>query len=567
MRLYGGVASNSVFGKEKVMKSFLRDKEKWQEIRKNPQYKPILDALFAEYERSCKDKEIPLIKFSDEMDFTKTGDRTRFNEKYFLCRKQLSVYAILCMIYPENPEYLEKLEDVICAICNEYSWQISAHRSRTDRNKRDGLSLFSCETGLYIAEIKEMLIDRLDSLVIERMTAEIDKRILKSFENSHNLWIETLKSNWAAVCGGSIGVTFMYESPGRFKNISTRIDAFMKNYLEGISDDGGTSEGADYWNYGFCFYAMYFDMFSRYIRGIAAGFETEKVRKMANFYSSVYLNGKNMVSFSDSSEEGGYHMWLIHFLKKKFDIVMPPAESAYIDFEKFSAAVRAFLYYEPSYLTDSIKAGKAHFEKLGWYIERKEKYGFAIKAGNNGEEHNHNDIGSFIVANKRKQILCDLGAAQYTSANFGKDRYSIFNNSSLGHSVPIVNGSGQGSGKEFYGTLAVSDKISVDMKNAYPERIEKLIRTVELKENSVTLTDKFSGIYEIKERFVTEEKPIISDNSIILDGATLSFDADWKPICSEKIIKAHNGKDDRKVYILDLKPKTKTEKFNLYINF
>ena len=361
-------------------------------------------------------------------------------------------------------------------------------------------------------------------------------------------------------------MTFMYESPERFYKSSARIDAFMKNYLDGISDDGGTSEGADYWNYGFCFYAMYFDMFSR-LKGNMVGFEKDKVRKMANFYSSIYLNDKNMVSFSDSGGEGSYHMWLIHFLKKKLDIVLPPAEGAYIDFEKFSAAVRAFLYYDPSNITDSVKEGKTYFEKLSWYIERKTKYGFAIKAGHNGEEHNHNDIGSIIVANKRKQILCDLGAAQYTSANFGKDRYTIFNNSSLGHSVPIVNGSEQGSGSEFYGTLCVGDSISVDMKNAYPEKIGKLTRTVELKENSITLTDEFSGIYEIKERFVTEEKPIISDNSIILDGVTVSCDADWKLICSEKVIKAHNGKNDRKVYILDFKPKSKSEKFGLYINF
>ncbi len=549
------------------MQNFLRDREKWKNVRENPQYKPLLDALFEEYDRSCKDKEIPLIKFSDEMDFTKTGDRTRFNAKYFLARKQLSVYAILCMIYPENEEYLEKLEDVICAICNEYSWQISAHRPRIDKNKRDGLSLFSCETGLYLAEIKQMLVDRLDPLVIGRITAEIDKRILKSFENSHNLWIETLKSNWAAVCGGSIGMTFMYESPERFYNVSTRIDAFMKNYLDGISDDGGTSEGADYWNYGFCFYAMYFDTFSRYVRGNVAGLEKEKVRKAANFYSSIYLNDKNMVSFSDSGGSGEYHMWLIHFLKKKYDIVMPPAEGAYIDFEKFSAAVRAFLYYDAAYITDSVKVGKAHFEKLSWYIERKEKYGFAIKAGHNGEEHNHNDIGSFIVANKRKQVLCDLGAAQYTAVNFGKDRYTIFNNASLGHSVPIVNGSEQGTGKEFFGTLKVGDRITVDMKNAYPVKIEKLTRSVELKENSIILTDEFSGIYEIKERFVTEEKPIISDNSIILDGVTLSYDAAWKLFSSEKVIKAHNGIDERKVYILDFKPKEKIETFNLYIKF
>ena len=549
------------------MQNFLRDREKWRQIRENPQYKPLLDSLFKEYERYCKDTEIPLIKFSDEMDFARTGSRTRFNEKYDLCRRQLSVYAILSMLYPEKEEYLEKLQDVICAICNEYSWQISAHRPRTDRNKRDGLALFSCETGLYLAEIKQMLVDRLDPLVIGRITDEVNKRILKSFENSHDLWIETLKSNWAAVCGGCIGMTFMYESPERFYNVSERINSFMNNYLDGISDDGGTREGADYWNYGFCFYAMYSDNFERYVRGKSAWLEKEKVRRMANFYSSLYLNDKNMVSFSDSSTEGEYHLWLIHYLKKKFDITMPPASGAWVDYKKFSAAVRAFLYYEPSYAANGIKPGKAHFERLGWYIDRRESYGFAIKAGNNAEEHNHNDIGSIIVANKNTQILCDLGAAQYTAANFGKDRYTIFNNSSLGHSVPIVNGKEQGTGKDFYGTLTVSDKISVDMQNAYPEKPERLIRTAELEENKVTVTDEFSGIYEIKERFVTEEKPIISDGRIILDGATVSYDSNWKLQCTEKVIKKHNGIDERRVHILDFVPKTNTGRFSLYINF
>ena len=548
------------------MKNFLCDREKWKNVRENPQFKPLLDALFDEYERSCKNKDIPLIKFSDEMDFAKTGSRTRFNEKYFLRRKQLSVYAILSMIYPEKEEYIEKLQDVICAICNEYSWQISAHRSRIDRNKRDGLSLFSCETGLYLAEIKAMLSDRLDSLVVERITKELDIRILKSFENSRDLWIETLKSNWAAVCGASIGMTFMYESSERFYNVNKRINAFMNNYIDGISDDGGTSEGADYWNYGFCFYIMYFDTLSRYVRGSVAGFENEKVRKTADFYSSIYLNNKNMVSFSDSGQVGSYNLWLIHFLKRRFNIIMPPKDGAYIDFEKFSSAVRAFLYYVPSNVSESISKGKAYFEKLSWDIERKEKYGFAIKAGNNAEEHNHNDIGSFIVANNRKQILCDLGAAQYTSSNFGKDRYKIFNNSSLGHSVPIINGSEQGTGKEFYGALSVGEIITVDMKNAYPEKIEKLVRKIELKENAVVLTDEFSGISDIKERFITEEKPIISDGKLILDGVTISY-GNFKLCPSERVIKEHNGIDDRRVFILDFIPKTKTDKFILYINF
>lgn len=549
-----------------MMEMLLRDKNLWKKIRDDSAYKPLLDALWKEYNLVCDGKDIPIITFSDEMDFVKTGSRARFEEKYFLRRRQLTVYALLSVIYPENDEYIGKLQDVICAICDEYSWQVTAHRPSTNRNKRDGLALFSCETGLYLAEIKQMLIDRLDPLVIGRITEEVNRRIIKSFENEHNLWIETLKSNWAAVCGGCIGMTFMYESPEGYYKSAQRINRFMDNYLEGISDDGATSEGGDYWNYGFCFYVMYFDNLMKYTNGRTPNvFRKEKVRRLAGFYSSLFLDNETLVSFSDSGGEAGYNIWLLHFLKEKYDIVMPPKSGGLIDFKKFSSAVRAFLYFNPEYAVDKIAPAKYYYEKLGWYIERKDKYGFAIKAGNNGEEHNHNDIGSFIIASGGKQMLCDLGAAEYTAFNFGADRYKVLNNSSLGHSVPIVNGYEQGSGKEFCGELTVSENLKVDMKNAYPCRIGKLERTVSLQEGAIILTDEFDKETDLKERFVTEQKPIISGNSLVIGKAELTFDKNWKPQYSSKTIKAHGGREERAVYILDFVRATDTNEFRLHI--
>ena len=115
------------------------------------------------------------------------------------------------------------------------------------------------------------------------------------------------------------------------------------------------------------------------------------------------------------------------------------------------------------------------------------------------------------------------------------------------------------------------------MKNAYPVNIEKLVRNVELTENKVVITDEFSGISEIKERFVTEVKPVISENKLIIGNAELSFDKKWKPQYSVKNIVSHNGtikdtqsnedKGDRTVYILDFVPMEKTDKFTLSISF
>ena len=66
---------------------------------------------------------------------------------------------------------------------------------------------------------------------------------------------------------------------------------------------------------------------------------------------------------------------------------------------------------------------------------------------------------------------------------------------------------------------------------------------------------------------MTEQKPVISENSLIIGNAEIRYDADWKPHYSSKTIKAHGGNGERTVYILDFTPTKTTDKFSLYINF
>jgi len=549
------------------MIELLRDKNKWQEIQNSSDYQLLREMLMDGFNRFCKDKEIPIIKFSDEMDFFRTGNRNHFENLYFLRREQLTVYAMLSAIYPENPEYLAKLEDVICEICNEYTWVVPAHRSPDWVNKRDGIDLFAAETGLYLAEIKQMLIDRLNPIVIDRMTTEIDKRILTSFENEE-MWFETLKSNWASVCGGSVGITFIYESPQRFLKIKNRIEKCMENYLEGICDDGSTSEGASYWNYGFSFYVMYNDVRRRHTMGRVNPFRKEKVKKLAGFFTSILLDEENIVSFSDSATDVEYTMWLLYFLKQEYNIDMPPTSKAGLSFRKFSQVVRSFLYFKPEYHTDIVPNGEKYYDVLQWYIKRDSKYSFAVKGGHNAEEHNHNDIGSFIIVHNKKQVLCDLGAPEYTAENFGANRYNILNNSSLGHSVPIINGCAQMQGRDYFGTLAVdANRISIDMKHAYPCKIHKLFRNFELYSDYVILTDSFDTDIDVTERFVTEIEPVIGENNIVLDKTILHFDQKWKPSCTVKTIYDHDGVTPRTVYLMDFNREEKGGEFNLKITF
>ena len=72
----------------------------------------------------------------------------------------------------------------------------------------------------------------------------------------------------------------------------------------------------------------------------------------------------------------------------------------------------------------------------------------AVKGGHNGEHHNHNDVGSFVVASDGVPVIVDAGRPTYTAQTFGPDRYSIWTMQSGWHNVPVIAGREQVSGAE-----------------------------------------------------------------------------------------------------------------------
>lgn len=543
----------------------LKDKSKFEEIRSSNKYQHIRTLLDESYREICVEEGAVNISFEVESEFLRNGNRANFEKKYFLRRKQLSIYAIMAVIYPDEEKYLTGLQNVICDICNEYSWQLPGHRPLDNWNRRDDIDLFAAETGLYLAEIKYMLEDRLDPLVTGRITNELEWRILKSFENG-TFWWEKLKSNWASVCSGGVGGVFLYEAPNRFKAVINRITACMNNYLSGTNDEGSTSEGAGYWVYGMSFFVLYYDLLRRFTSGKTDGFANEKVRRLSGFLSNLYLDEKNIVLFSDAPQGTVYPIWLMSFLKEEYDIALPPAQKTNLTLEKFSVAIREVLCCGNEY-ESSFGTGKVYYKELQWYIERKKRYSIAIKGGNNAEEHNHNDIGSFMVAHNKCVSLCDIGMGEYTADYCGDKRYTMFETSALGHGVPIINGVYQTEGKNFFGKMSVrDDSVDIDMKKAYNLEINKLNRRFELFEDRIVLTDSFDSSMEVKERFITEIKPELCEKSVRMGNTMLFIPDEWTAECTHKVLK-YTQKADRDVYILDFTANKRTDGFVMRIAF
>ena len=512
-----------------------------------------IDELFEYYSRY---KEIPLPTREEFLEFSRTGNRLNYENKYFALRHRINGAFMLWRA--KGDEYLDELRQLLTAVCDEETWALPAHVSDPD-NARTEIDLFAAETAMMLAEIKYLAEGKLGTKLNERIDREIRERVFVPFSQKSYHW-ETSKHNWSAVCAGAIGIAYLRleppEGPVPDELPLNRILNAMESYLSGYNDDGICLEGIGYWGYGFGFY-LYFAKTLLDTRGIdiihkAADLPPEKPRKIAAFPENAMLFNDIAVSCSDARADFAAPEGLMGMISECYGISTNTRTEKTDDCGRWAHFIRSYLYpavrgkEKPAY-------GEFIFGQSQWYVNRKQRYGFFIKGGTNGEPHNHNDIGSFIVANTRGQLLCDLGAGEYTKDYFNyKKRYKYLCNSSLGHSVPIIDGGGQLAGGEYRCDefKCGSDIASVSFGNAYGDDV-KAAREVRLYEDKIVLRDTFKCAegkpHNITERFVTTIEPFVTDDGIIIGDLKLDKIGEIR----KEIIRAHDG-EPKAVYLIDI---------------
>jgi len=423
---------------------------------------------------------------------------------------------------------------------------------------------------------------RLDAPVKLRLEQEVNRRILEPFENKHYFW-EDVEHNWAAVCAGSVGAAFMYMSPERFTKVQPRIDAAMQNFLAGYKSDGICREGIGYWNYGFGFFIYYADLLSAFSDGRENYFADEKVRAIASFAQNVFLQGNTVVSFADADMTSGVLTGLMHYLKTRYpgdvSIISQGYPCSYKNGRgdkcyRWASLFRNFIWYNPKHAErEPLKQGTFSFADSAWYVSRRADYAFAAKAGDNEEPHNHNDIGTFIITRDAAQVICDLGAGEYTRQYFEEGvRETFLCVSSRGHNVPIVGGQFQKRGPEYTGTVTHSDEnaFAVEMQGAYGiEELTKLSRSFRLEDNRIFLTDMFefsAAPLDVTERFVTLYQPVAAVGSIKVGSVTIEYDENACVLAVTTEDYVDHGRIPQTAYCIDFAVKDTSVPFEICFN-
>jgi hypothetical protein len=260
-----------------------------------------------------------------------------------------------------------------------------------------------------------------------------------------------------------------------------------------------------------------------------------RLQQIAAYPAKVQLYGSQFASFSDCDESVAFNSGILVRLAERTHepslekLLASPAQPG-SDW-RLTMLLRNVLWWDgkqpsASPLDDAwLKIGD--IVRLTTENAHHDAVVLAVKAGHNGENHNHNDVGSFILNAAGENLLVDPGRGLYSRAYFSTQRYENIFASSYGHSVPVINGIQQGTGRDFTGHIEQVNiegpykQVSLEFARAYPvpellsAKRQLLLRREGEEAGTVWLHDTFTFNNEIS----TVEEVFITWLECTIDGA------------------------------------------------
>lgn len=508
--------------------------------------------------------QYPRLLATDYLDFTRTGNRVRYEDKFFSKRLALSA-LVLAECVEKKGRFLDDIINGIFSVCEESAWQLPPHNSYL----RDApqlplpdaanpvLDLFACETGAVLATASYLLRDALDQIspfIVQRVMAELSHRIFTPYLERFFWWMGDGKeatNNWTVWCTQNVLLSvFLTDTPE-----SLRRDVLMKAcrsidyFLADYGEDGCCDEGASYYRHaGLClFNAM------EILNAVASDsfeclYQDSKIQNIASYILNVHVADEYYVNFADCSpiagragvreflfarRTGNKNMMAFaaadYMAGKPDSLLLAKENNLYYRLQNgFTAGeIKSF----SSGNTDGIFHPDIYYPSAGLFIARDRAFLLSVKAGDNADSHNHNDTGSFTVYKNGSPLFIDVGVESYTKKTFSPQRYEIWTMQSSYHNLPAVNGVMQRDGEKYrakeirYRFSDTVCEISMDIADAYPPESGLLYyrRNASLRKGKgIVIKDSFAFQKDtpftdrensVVLSFMTYDKPALTESS------------------------------------------------------
>ena len=528
-----------------------------------------LDKLIEVYEKITAEPRKELTA-SLYLDYKRTNNRTRFQDVYHRRREEL-LFATLIECCRNDGALMDDILDLTWMILEETTWCNPAHNNSVEiadglpYHKQWSITICSTVTAVKMAFVYQAIGEKLDEIskmVTLRIKEVIKEKVLSEMLERDDYWWMGFGSrkpnnigiwNWR---NAMIAALIVVDDDADFlRKFILKSIVCMDQYIDNQGEEGGCNEGPSYWFHSHGNVIEAIEVMNKATgNAFADCLKSEKVRNMSKFLMKMYSGGKYFVNFADGSPViGGGALFVYRCGKltgvdevcdfaarwgKESGQTNPIVQDA-----EMYRMLENLRYYDEymNHKAPDEAGNEFYLPDLGVMTARvKGKDGelfLGAKAGHNGESHNHNDVGNFIVYKNGVRFIVDSGPLTYSALTFSDKRYTLWTNQSQYHNLPIIDGFGQLNSpkgipqNESYSSENVSyikeenvSALSMSIKNAYENRneINAFDRKIEINktEMKAIVTDSFDLGKEtaVTWVFLTHQKPVWDGTKVLLSS-------------------------------------------------
>lgn len=487
-------------------------------------------------------QDFPNIPATIALDFLRNGNRTRY-ENISFHKRNLLWNLTLAETVEGKKRFIDAIVNGIWSICEESFWGTSAHLFIQKSGKglpdveEPVVDLFAAEAAATLAFADYFIGPQLDSispLIRKRIYYEVNRRVFIPMQTAKYGWMgkgdkNAKLNNWAPWIMSNYLTAVLFLEKDQKKRVAyvSKAMQITDQYINGIGDDGASEEGPHYWSFGA---GSVFDVLN--LLGLASNdrisiYKEKIIRNMGAYIYRIHIDGNYFVNIADSHpEEFPEAVMVWRYGKSASDPQLTSFGAWLFSKDHFIKAINPTFHRSRSLLdllslkTIGNSSGLFQDATDSWFpdvqlMTARTPGGFFITAhgGNNGESHNHNDVGDFIVYANGDPVIIDVGSGTYTSKTFSPDRYKLWFNSSAYHNLPTVNGEQQSEGSHYAASNVLyqktNEKISLTMNidKAYTAGSGLAIwkRSITVAGETVVIADSFraKASVSIEQSFMT----------------------------------------------------------------
>jgi hypothetical protein len=502
----------------------LRDRAAWEMLDRGS-----VDALVADAEMDWLEPW-PQTLLSDYARYWRDGVRVAYEDPAGALRRRTRT-AVLAAAITESEAYVDDAADGLLLLCEQTTWCWAAHESFAAARgevvadaDEPYLDLGAAETVEILAWADLVLGPALDERVPglrRRLRREARTRVFEPFLQDrrwHWLGLDGRLHNWNPWIHGHILSAALLLEPDvktQLRLVELVVDG-LSRYLDAMPSDGGCDEGYAYWWNGPARLAEALELLDRITDGALNPWSCGALAELAQYPRRMALGGGWYVNVGDGPARPDrqqpwhvLHRWgrqlgepeVVAFAAAHRDEPLSTdsglgrALASLFDREWSDASPRPIELPRSTWLPET--------EVL---VTRAAGLTLAVKGGHNDENHNHNDVGSFIVAVDSTPVLVDLGKPTYTAISFSSRRYEQWVVQSSWHNVPLIDGKEQspGASERARDVEASEDQLTLTLPGGVVRRVAELDRDSSM----IRISDSWEHGHDIVEHLVIAGTPL-----------------------------------------------------------